>query len=80
VTSRTDLKLASQKSSGPFEKSVSAFEIAKIFNKRIGEAGDHCNIDHLEYDEEKRKSDEQLEAPDFKARKQRQSLLLKGLT
>ena len=65
--SRNELKLTNQKSSGPFEN-VSALELAKLFNKQIGQDGD-CDIGHLEYDEAKRKSDEQQELPDFRSRK-----------
>ena len=65
--SRNALKLTNQKSSGPFEN-VSALELAKLFNKQIGQDGD-CDIGHLEYDEAKRKSDEQQELPDFRSRK-----------
>ena len=65
--SRNELKLTNQKSSGPFEN-VSALELAKLLNKQIGQDGD-CDIGHLEYDEAKRKSDEQQELPDFRSRK-----------
>ena len=77
ANSRNELKLTKQKSSGPFEN-VSAVELAKLFNVKIGQDGD-CDIGHLEYDEAKRKSDEAEELPDFRARKERQSSLLKGL-
>ena len=75
--SRDELKLTKQKSSGPFEN-VSAVELAKLFNRQMGQDGD-CDIGHLEYDEAKRKSDDHEELPDFRSRKERQSSLLKGL-
>lgn len=52
MNSRNHLQLLKQKSSdgGPFEKNVSAFEIAKALNPSICKEGDDC-IEHLKYDE-----------------------------
>lgn len=86
MNSRNHLQLLKQKSSdgGPFEKNVSAFEIAKALNPSICKEGDDC-IEHLKYDETLRIStqnqaaDTSEERRELSSHNRRRAKLLKGL-
>jgi len=80
--SRNSLALISQNSSGHFEKNVSPFEIAKMFNPSMGQEGEDLEMANRVYDGNKRQSFGFSETPnnrDLRQLKRRQTMMLKKI-